>query len=163
VNQPVDAAPQRAVGRLTALAAIVSLVAGLALVFVYRPGSHGWLRTLHSGGAGVAVISAIAMVVVSRAGRLRTGTRGVVVVLAAIVVLGGAFATGSWMAWTGGVPSDRGIILSVGHSVVVSGHVVSRGGLICALVVHVALAACAAGLFGGGYVRSRWRRRLPGG
>lgn len=149
----------RPIGIVALAAAAVALVAGVLLVFVYRPRSVGWLRTLHSGGAGVAVISAVVYAVVARSGRVRRSGRVMAAGLAVVVLLGAAFATGPWMAWTGGRGDERGVFLSPEARVEVSGRAVGRGGLLAALAIHVAVTLCAATVVLGGYGRSKWRQR----
>jgi len=142
---------------LAALA--VAVTSGIVLTFVYRPGEHAWLRTVHAGSSAAAVISAVAASVVRRGGRLRVSRRAVVRIVLLVVILGGVFATGPLLAWTGGSPGDRGVFLEAGHVVTVDGALVDRSELVVTFVLHVILGLCAVGVLGGEYVRARWQRR----
>ena len=141
------------------VATAASLAAGVALVFVYRPRSWGWLRALHSGGAGIAVISVVVHLVVARAGGVQRSRRTLVGALVALLTLGAAFATGPWMAWSGGERSDRGLWSAATSQVEVNGRTFSRNDLLVTLAVHVALSVCAVAVLIGGYLRAEWRQR----
>ncbi len=158
-TDPIAASTERAVGGLVVAALAVAVMSGLVLTFVYRPGDHAWLRTVHAGSSAVAVISAIAAAVVRRGGRLRVSRRSAVKVVLLVVILGGVFATGSLLAWTGGQPGDRGVFLDAGHVVVVDGALVEPSELVVSFVVHVILGLCAVGVLGWEYVRAWWQRR----
>ena len=159
-SDPVAAAPERAAGLLVLGAATVAVISGIALAFAYRPSDYGWLRTLHSGSAAVTVVSAIAARVVRRGGRLKMAGSMVPKVIGLVFLVGGAFATGATLAWTGGEGGDRGMFLASGHRVAVSGQVVTSSGLIVSFVAHLALGLCAVVLLGAVYVR-RWCRPRP--
>jgi len=156
---PPDIVSERSVAGLVVVAALVSAVTGVVLAAVYRPNEFGWLRSVHAGAAAVAVISAIAARVVGTGGRLRVSGRRALLLVVLIVVLGGAFATGSSLAWKGGSPDDRGMFLSAGHEVQVGGSSVGGGSLVAGFVLHTVLGVCSFVLLAGRYVRSWWRLR----
>lgn len=149
-------AAEQSVGRFVVVAALVSAVCGVALTFAYRPHEFGWLRVLHAGSGAIAVISAVAARVVGRGGRLRLSGRGIALGVLLVVVLGGLLATGSSLAWNGGAPDDRGMLIGPGHQVRVGNSSVGRGSLIAGLALHAALGVCAFVLLAGRYVRSWW-------
>jgi hypothetical protein len=157
---PVAVAPARTAGGLVVVAGAVALVSGVALAFVYRPGEFGWLRTMHSGAAAAAVITAIAARVVSRGGRVKVSSKGALLAVALVMVLGGAFATGSALAWRGGVAGDRGMFLGSGGRVEVGHDLVSRGSILTSFAIHTVIGACSFVLLGGEYVRAWCRPRL---
>lgn len=152
-----DDAAERAVGLLVIVAAVVSLVTGLALAFVYRPDEFGWLRMAHSGSSAIALISAVAARVVRRRGRIKVSGRGALGVIALILLIGAAFATGSQIAWRGGQPDDVGMFLDSGRRVVVNDLEMKAGDLVVAFLLHTLLGVCSFILLGHRYVR-RWLR-----
>jgi hypothetical protein len=97
---------------------------------------------LHSGAAAIAVVSAIAARVVATGGRIRLSPRTLVVGAVVLFLLGGVVATGTVIAWKGGVPSDRGMFLAAGRSVLSGTHRVTADGLMVSFVVHSVLGVC---------------------
>lgn len=156
---PPGVVSERSIGLLVVLAAFVAAVSGVVLADLYRPHQWGWLRAVHAGSAAVAVISAIAARVLGTGGRLRMGRRRALVLVGTAIVLGGAFATGSTLAWTGGAPADRGVFLASGHRVLVGDSSVSSGSLLAGFLLHAALGVCAFVVLAGRYVRPWWRQR----
>lgn len=153
---------ERAIGGLVVFAAAVSALSGIALAFVYRPHQYGLLRAAHSGGAAVAVISAIAAHVIGRGGRIKPSRRTVVLVVGTVVVLGAAIATGTSIAWREGAAADRGMFLPGSARVVVSERVVSSRSVLVAFVIHTALGIGSFVLVAGRYVRLLWEGRRSG-
>ena len=153
---------ERAIGGLVVFAAAVSALSGIALAFVYRPHQYGLLRAAHSGGAAVAVISAIAAHVIGRGGRIKPSRRAVVLVVGTVVVIGAAIATGTSIAWREGAAADRGMFLPGSARVVVSERVVSSRSVLVAFVIHTALGIGSFVLVAGRYVRLLWEGRRSG-
>jgi hypothetical protein len=156
---PADAVSERSIGAFVVAASLVSVVSGSALAALYRPHEFGWLRTIHAGSAAVALISAIAARVVGSGGRLRLSGRRAAMVVVLVIVLGGAFATGTSLAWRGGTPGDRGVFLNSDSRVTVGNDVVSPGALAVSFVLHTLLGLCSFMLLAGRYVRRWWRQR----
>ena len=48
------ASTERAIGGLVVAALAIAVLSGIVLTFVYRPGEHAWLRTVHAGSSAVA-------------------------------------------------------------------------------------------------------------
>lgn len=162
-SRPVtEALAARAVSTLAALALALCVVCGAVLAVLYRPHQFGGLRVLHTGSAAVGLISAVAALVVARTGRVGVSRRGALVVLAGVLVVGGAVTTGSSLAWTGGNPAARGALLSGADQVVVAGKTVSGNSVALAFVVHVVLAVGAIALIVWAVVRQRRRTGNPG-
>lgn len=165
VADDVEDAAEHAVMWLVAVSALVSLVSGVILAVVYRPDEFGWLRVLHSGSSAVALISAVAAQVVRRRGRLKVSARGALGVIAVILLVGAAFATGSQIAWRGGQPDDAGMFLESGRRVVVNDLEMKAGDLVVSFLLHALLGVCSVVLLGYRSAR-RWfrvfRRRQAG-
>jgi len=155
---PLDDAAERGIGLLVVAAAAVSAITGVVLAFVYRPDEVSWLRVLHSGSSAIAVISAIAARVVRRRGRIPFSGKGVLGVIALILLVGAAFATGSQIAWRGGRPDDVGMFLQSGRRVIVNEAEMKAGDLVVSFLLHTLLGVCSFILLGGRYVRG-WVRR----
>lgn len=141
------------------LAGGLTALTGLVLVFAYQPDSLRWLRTFHAGAAAVAVVSAIAARVVARNGQLKISGRAVGFVALAVLVLGGAFATGSLLRWEGGASGDRGMFLDAAHTYTVDRTEVSAGAIAVSAAIHTVLGVCAFVLLGWDYLRAKWRQR----
>lgn len=155
----VDDAAEHAVMWLVVVSAVVSLVSGIVLAVVYRPDDVGWLRVLHSGSSAVALISAVAAQVVRRRGRLKVSARGALGVIAVILLVGAAFATGSQIAWRGGRPDDVGMFLQSGRRVIVNDLEMKAGDLVVSFLLHALLGVCSVVLLGHRSAR-RWFRVL---
>lgn len=74
-----------------------------------------------------------------------------------VLIVGAVITTGSSLAWTGGTPSNRGVLLSGADEVLVSGRAVSGDSVTLAFVIHVALAVAAVAVFAWVIVRQRRR------
>jgi hypothetical protein len=156
---PDEVVSERPIGTFVVVASLVSVVSGCALAVLYRPHEFGWLRTVHAGSAAVALISAIAARVVGSGGRLGVSGRRAAVLVVLVIVLGGAFATGTSLAWRGGAAGDRGMFLGSDSRVTVDGDEVGAGALAVSFVLHALLGVCSFVVLAGRYVRLRWRRR----
>lgn len=153
---------ERHIGVLVLVASAVCVVSGVVLAFAYRPGAHGWLRTVHAGSAAVALISAIAARVVGSGGRLRVSARALLSILLGVLVIGAAFATGTVIAWQGGTAGDAGMFLGPGSRVRSGDATFGARALIWTFVVHAALAAGALLLLTGRSARLWWSQRREG-
>lgn len=158
-TDPLADAPRQAAGGLVLLSAALAALSGIALTFAYQPDAWRWLRTLHAGAAAVAVVSSIAARVVARGGRLKISRRAVGFVAVAVLVLGGAFATGSLLRWEGGAPGDHGVFLDAAQNYSVDGTDVSAGSIAVSAAIHTALGAAAFVLLGWDQLRAAWRAR----
>lgn len=159
---PVPPVSERHIGLLVIAAAVVCAVSGIVLVFVYRPNEYSWLRTMHAGSAAVALISAIAARVVGSGGRLRPSTRGMAVLVLGVLIVGGAFATGTVIAWQGGAPSDAGMFLDADRQVRSGSSTVGARALLWSFLLHAALAVVSLVLLAGRAVRLWWLRARGG-
>jgi len=159
---PVLPVSERHVGLLVIAASVVCAVSGVALMFVYRPNEYSWLRTVHAGSAAMALISAIAARVVGSAGRLRPSTRGLVTIVFGVLVVGGAFATGTVIAWQGGTPSDAGMFLDPDRQVRSGNSTIGGRALLWSFLLHAALAVASLALLAGRAVRLWWVRSRNG-
>ena len=152
-----EALTVRAVSALAVAAFTGCMAVGVILAAVYRPHQSSGLRVLHAGAAAVGLISAIAAVIVARSGRVGVSRKGAFFVVGMVLLVGGALTTGSSLAWTGGAPEDRGVLLSGTNRVLVSGKVVSGNRVALTFVVHAVLSLGAVAVFG--WAISRHRRR----
>jgi hypothetical protein len=134
-HDPARRVLRRGLWPLAGLGATAAGCSGVALCVVNAPHRWGWLRSVHAGSAGVAIMSAVAGLVVARGGRIGSARSSLVVGAAAVVILGAMFTSGAQLAWTDPGRGDRGIW--VAHRVLVGNHLVSRGDLLGALAVHV--------------------------